>query len=184
MLPPIYFSTKTFAAISCPSATFEPRTHTSIGPFNGATLSTFMGVPGVRPMSKSLWRTLCSPLMKEIFAMVSALRLHIEIKFCWRLPTSSKPFLCKPMHSSHVVKGRSQAGMILPSSGQVSGCFRKRHNDSSASSDSACSILQASTCTLSLPMCKISERNLSSNRCFLVTFCASWSPFSVKVLPW
>jgi hypothetical protein len=123
-------STKTFAAMPRPNASLEPLTQTSIGPLKGADRSTFTIVPGVSPMSKSLWRTLCPPLMKEIFAETPALTSHIETRFWFRFPTSSKPFLWSWMHSSHDVNGRLQAGMILPSSGQVSGCFRKRHSDS------------------------------------------------------
>ncbi len=130
--------------MSCPNANLEPRTATSTGPSMGATLTTFILVPGVNPMSSSRCRTLCSPRMKLILPYLPPLSSRIEMRFLFRLPTSSKPWLWSFMQSSQFEKGKSHAGMVLPSSEHVSGCFRRRHRDSSASSERACSIWQAS----------------------------------------
>ena len=43
-----------FLAMPLPIANFELLTDNTTGPPNGATLSTFILVPGVSPMSKSL----------------------------------------------------------------------------------------------------------------------------------
>lgn len=177
-------STKTFEAMSCPSASFEPLTATCTGPLSGATLTMHRLVPGVNPMSRSLWRVLCSPLMKETLPCSPSLRLVIETRFCRLFPISSKPFLWVSMHSAQVVNCRSQGGMVFSSSGHLSGCLRRRHKDSSASSDSACSSSHACVCTLSLRIFSTSLRNLSSSRCFRVIFSAVWRPFLVRVLPW
>ena len=58
------FSTKTLQAISSPRASFEPLTEISTGPLSGAIRLTLTLVPGVKPMSNSLRRTLLSPRMK------------------------------------------------------------------------------------------------------------------------
>jgi hypothetical protein len=72
----------------------EPRTKISTGPLRGATLTTFILVPGVSPMSKSRWRTLCSPRIKLILPYLPPFNSRIGVKFAFRFPTSSQPWLC------------------------------------------------------------------------------------------
>ena len=170
--------------MSCPNANLEPRTATSTGPSMGATLTTFILVPGVSPMSSSRWRTLCSPRMKLILPYLPPLSSRIEMRFLFRLPTSSSlgcGVLCILRSSRRVdrrqgwfCRRRSRCRGVLGGGIGILLLRRRGHAP-----------FGRLPCELCLFQCVRRLRgSFQAVGVFGLLFWASWSPFSVRVLPW